>query len=114
MFMFLAFLFACSESNRQPTSPEACEKMGMGAQKDDCWSEHAITIFHQDESRGVALVETQITDQRIADYIWLTVTRDYNPSSKVYCNKIADSALKKRCLVLVNRPHLHRDILRTE
>ena len=112
MFFFLVLAMACRDSVQQPASPDDCEAMSQGELRDDCWSLHAVSLFKDDEAKGISMVETQISDQKIADYIWLTVTREHNPSTRKFCERIKSSALKERCMVLVSRPHLHRDILR--
>ena len=50
-------------------------------------------------------------DSLVRDYIWLKVTREYNPASQKYCQKIQDKTLKERCITLVRRPHLYKEKL---
>ena len=114
MFFFLVLSMACNDAPHKPNSPDDCQDLNKGELRDDCWSEHAVTVFKDDEARGISIVETQISDPRIADYIWLTVTREHNPSTRTFCDRIKDRALKERCLVLVSRPHLHRDVLKSK
>ena len=113
MFFFLSLFLACRNSP-QPTRPEDCMAMSKGALRDDCWSDHIHSVFKQDEAQGMKVIREQISDPLIADYLWLTITREYNPSTRKYCEQINNASLKERCMVLVSRPHLHRDILRAK
>ena len=92
--------------------PEDCAALSKGANADECWAQHAPALFKTDPARGVAVVESDVSDQRIRDFIWLTVTREVDPSSYKYCDKIQEAALQDRCRVLVSRPHLHRELLK--
>ena len=71
-----------------------------------------MEVFNKDPSKGVKVVQEQISDQQIRDFIWLKVTREYNPATREYCDLIQDKTLKERCHTLSSRPHLHRDVLR--
>ena len=86
----------------------------MGSERDDCWSVHIVERFEKDPVLAEKTVSEDISDPQIRDFIWLKVTREYNPSTRRYCEKIKDKALADRCLVLVSRPHLHRDELRNQ
>ena len=86
--------------------------MSKGDSRDDCWAEFIVSVFKENEKKGIAIVEKEISDPKIADYIWLKVTREYNPSTRKFCEKIRMSLAKERCLTLVSRPHLHREVLR--
>ena len=111
MFLFLVLTLACDNST-VPRSSEDCMGMNKGELRDDCWSNHILSVFEENEKRGTDILNDHISDPQVADYLWLMVTRDYNPSTRKYCDRIMNSALKERCMVLVSRPHLHRDILR--
>ncbi len=93
--------------------PSDCEAMGAGAARDECWSTHAPTLFRatSDPDAAVALISQQVEDQQIRDFIWLTITREVDPSSYRYCRLIEEQALAERCRVLVSRPHLHRELV---
>ena len=91
------------------TGPEDCEPL-RGAEADECWATHAPALFKQDPKKGVATVEQKVSDSHVRDYIWLTVTREVDPSSYQYCDRIVEKALADRCRVLVSRPHLHREL----
>jgi hypothetical protein len=112
MFLFLLVVMGCQNSPEVATSPEECMAMKKSDRRDDCWAQQAVSLFKSDEEKGLKMIESQISDPKIADYIWLTVTREHNPMTQKYCDRIRNGDLKERCLVLVRRPHLHRDILR--
>ncbi|MDG1481894.1 MAG: hypothetical protein P8R54_20050 [Myxococcota bacterium] len=110
--VLISFLFACNTSSWD--SPEDCEALSAGERRDDCWSVHAVELFKTNPDRGESLVEEQVSDQQIRDFIWLQVTREVNPGSYRYCEKIQESVLQERCKTLVSRPHLHRELLQGE
>ncbi|MCB9781057.1 MAG: hypothetical protein H6742_20980 [Alphaproteobacteria bacterium] len=103
-----AWLFVLSCGGVGAPTPERCEAMGAGAARDECWATVAPQLFADDPARGEQLVEAQVQDQKVKDFIWLTVTREVDPGSGQYCQKIVEPALKRRCMTLVSRPHLHR------
>ena len=104
------FLFACRQEKL--SSAADCEKLAAGSTRDDCWSLHIVSLMQQNEKKGMEVIQTQIDNSQIRDFIWLKVTREYNPATRKYCQRMQDEVLKKRCISLVSRPHLHRDVLR--
>ena len=110
--VLLSFLLACNTGSWD--SPEDCEALSAGEQRDNCWSVHAVDIFRTDPDRGTQVVEEQVSDQQIRDFIWLQVTREVDPGSYRYCERIQESVLQERCKTLVSRPHLHRELLQGE
>jgi len=94
-----------------PQSPEDCVDIGDVAKRDDCYAQVLPAVFRGDPVKGVSLTESAVTDQTVRDFIWLEVTRDVDPNSNKYCNRIKDPVLADRCRVLVSRPHLHRDLV---
>ena len=106
----LVWLTGCTGNSWR--SAEDCAQLSAGAERDDCWSSHITEVFRKDPVQGQKIVEEQVQDPQIQDFIWLMITRDVDPTSHQYCQKIQDKALKERCRVLVIRPHLHREILK--
>jgi hypothetical protein len=100
---------ACRPST--PTTPEACASLASDAEQDECYLTVLPSIFKLDPQRAVALTEQSVHDAATKDFIYLTVTRDIDPNSDKYCDRIVDARLKDRCRVLVSRPHLHRDLI---
>lgn len=109
MALWIVLLLGCSP--REPQSPSDCEGIGDAAARDDCYAVVAPALFRTDPKAGVALVEGKVTDPTVRDFIWLEVTRDVDPNTPRYCERIQDAALKDRCMVLVSRPHLHRGLV---
>ena len=107
--MLLWILLACQSQTW--SSAEDCEKLPMGPNKDQCWSVHLMEIFKDDLETGDRIAQAQIQDSRIRDFIYLSVTRELEPSTTKWCDKMTEVAMKERCQVLVSRPHLHRDVL---
>lgn len=105
----LLLLPACGSLD--PKTPEDCAGIGDTAKRDDCYVKVLPDVFRADPARGVELVDTAVTDPTVKDFIWLEVTRDVDPNSNKYCNRIQDKVLADRCRVLVSRPHLHRDLV---
>jgi len=84
--------------------------MAAGAARDECWATVAPELFRADPVAAEALVREQVQDPTVLDFIWLTVTREVYPETPLYCEKIADEAMKTRCRTVVSRPHLHRSL----
>ena len=104
--IFLFSLFACSP---QWSSIDDCLALSRSSQRDDCLSTHAVDLFKRNPQKATQELPNLVLDPVILDYIWLKVTREYNPATQDYCKKIKDNLLKKRCVTLVRRPHLYRD-----
>jgi hypothetical protein len=92
--------------------PDDCAALSPGPSADECWAAHAPEVFRTDPAKGEAIVSQQVQDAQIRDFIYLTVTREVDPSSYRYCDKIQESAIEQRCRVLVSRPHLHRELMK--
>jgi len=115
LFLWLNFaLFGCggSEVPVSWTGPEDCEARDPGPLTDECWAAVLPDLFLEDRARAEKLVDARIQDVRIRDFVWLTITRDVDPGSYRWCDRIEDKALADRCRVLVSRPHLHRELVR--
>lgn len=104
----LWFLIACSPS--EPSVPADCEAVLSSSAKDECYAKVAPEIFRTDPAAGQSLVEEKITDVTVRDFVYLKVTREVDPSTTRYCDRIQDRVLADRCRVLVSRPHLHRGL----
>ncbi len=104
----LWFLIACSPV--EPTSPSDCEAVLSSSEKDECYAKVAPEVFRTDPVAGQALVEQKIADVTVRDFVYLKVTREVDPSTTRYCERIQDRVLADRCRVLVSRPHLHRGL----
>lgn len=108
MVALLLLLLGCGPSRY--TSADQCADLSSGARQDDCWSQTLPALFGTDRARAERLTRESVSDPRVRDYIYLTVTRDVDPGSMKYCELIQEAALKERCRVLVSRPHLHREL----
>lgn len=96
------------------SSVDDCKALRPGGRADDCWAKFAPDVFRTDAKAGIDIVEHRIRDPRVKDFVWLTVTREVDPSSYKYCDRIQDKALADRCRVLVSRPHLHRALMKAK
>ena len=92
---------------------EDCHQLKRRDIKDDCWSNFIVDVFMQDKAEGEKIMEEQISNSKVRDFLWLEITRKVDPTSMIYCKKIQDKTLLERCRTLVSRPHLHRETLRT-
>lgn len=101
-------LLACSQGPVSFTSPDQCRTMEAGPARDECWAAMAPELFRQDPTGAEQVVIEQVQDPKVLDFIWLTVTREVDPGSNRWCEKIQDPAIGARCRTLVSRPHLHR------
>lgn len=112
--MWLAF--ACSSQTPSYDSPDACAALPAGAQRDECWSLQAVPLFQRYRSQpdlAEQVIEEQVSNPDIRDFIWLEVTKGFAPQSYRYCERILNGALKERCKTIVSRPHLHRELLQS-
>lgn len=98
-------------STALPTTPEGCAELRSDSARDECFLAILPGIFRTDPARGIELTLSSVTDPATRDFVWLTVTRDIDPNSDKYCERITDTLLKDRCKVLVSRPHLHRNLI---
>ncbi len=105
----LLLVLACSGGGGTTyDDPAQCEGMAAGAERDECWAATAPALFAKDPVAAEQIIVTQVEDPKVRDFIWLTVTREIDPGSTRWCEKIQEAALAERCKVLVSRPHLHR------
>ena len=109
MFLLLFLCFLGCNKGSSWNSVEDCRTLSPSSDRDDCLSEHAVSLFVQDPKKAEKELISMVKDPIILDYIWLKVTREYNPASQKYCFKIKDKALRDRCATLVRRPHLYRE-----
>lgn len=108
--MIAILLLALGCTPEEFTSVDQCEAMSGGASQDACWAETLPALYRTERARAETLTRERVSDPRVRDYIYLTVTRDVDPGSIRYCEMIEETALKERCRVLVSRPHLHREL----
>ena len=90
-------------------SVEDCLSLSKGTARDECLSEHVVDLFRTDPTAAKKQLPDLVQDPIILDYLWLKVTREYNPATRDYCMLTQDRILKQRCLTLVQRPHLYRE-----
>ena len=94
------------------TTQEDCQTLPKGSEKDDCWGHFIVEIFQQDSKKGMEIIQQEVSDPNVQDFLWLEITRKVDPTTTRYCQLIQSQTLKKRCQTLVSRPHLHRETLR--
>jgi len=105
---FVLSLFSCHTQSSWDSVSE-CLSLQKGEKKDDCLSIHGVELFEKNPKNAKKTIQEAISDPLIRDFIWLKVTREYNPATQEYCKEINNKALKERCITLVRRPHLHRE-----
>jgi len=110
MWIPLLFLLSCQKASW--SSVQDCKTLKMGTDKDNCWSIHLLEVFSKNPQEGMTILQQEISNQRIKDFLLLEITREIDPTSLQFCQQIKDKALGDRCRLLVSRPHLHRDTLR--
>jgi hypothetical protein len=101
---------ACAGSGGNAT-PADCAALPVGPAADACYVETAVPAFRADPVAADAAVQSRVQDAQLRDFIYLTVTREVDPTTPRWCDKMGDRTLKERCMVLVSRPHLHRELL---
>ena len=107
LLVSLPALSACRTGD--PRTPEDCVA-STGAAADECYQRVAPAVFRQNPDAGIALVEEKIQDPTVRDFVYLSVTREVDPNTTRYCDRIKDKTFADRCRVIVSRPHLHRDL----
>ncbi len=105
----LALLSVSACRTGDPQTPADCAA-STGAAADECYQRVAPAVFRQSPEAGIALVEEKIQDPTVRDFVYLSVTREVDPNTTRYCDRIKDKTFADRCRVLVSRPHLHRDL----
>lgn len=109
---FLMFVSCKSTPDQAWSTQEDCAKLATGDVKDDCYGHFIVDIFKSDAKRGMEIMQQEISNDNVRDYLWLEVTRKVDPTTTKFCQLIQSQTLMKRCQTLVSRPHLHRETLR--
>lgn len=106
-------LFGCSGSSTNSwTTIDDCTSLQKGQIRDDCYGQFLIELFKEDANRGLQIIQQEISEPNVRDFLYLEVTRKVDPTNTRYCQLIQSTTLAKRCTTLVSRPHLHRETLR--
>ena len=84
-----------------------CESL-HGENRDQCLATEILTHYKTDPRKYDQQLNT-IQNHSVRDYVLLELTRSINPHSRERCDLIKSKTLRKRCLTLVARPHLHRE-----
>lgn len=108
----LYFLGACAGSG-DPTSADDCRDISNAKARDECFMAVAPAVFRESADAGEALVR-EVSDPLVRDYIFHKVTREVDSSSYRFCDQIQTPELAENCRTLVQRPHLHRDLVGKE
>ena len=113
IFVFLKMTCGCIGATQPEwSSIDDCDSMSIGQIRDDCYGHFLIDVFKQDANRGLRILQQDISDKNVRDFLYLEVTRKVDPTTTRYCQLIESPTLAKRCTTLVSRPHLHRETLR--
>ncbi len=111
--LVMTSILACYSTPKASWStPEDCAALPAGDVKDDCFGHFIVDIFKSDPKRGMEIMQQEISNDGVRDYLWLEITRKVDPTTTKFCQLIQSQTLMKRCQTLVSRPHLHRDTLR--
>ena len=111
--LVMTSILACQSTPKASWSTqEDCAALPAGDVKDDCFGHFIVDIFKSDPKRGMQIMQQEISNDRVRDYLWLEITRKVDPTTTKFCQLIQSQTLMKRCQTLVSRPHLHRDTLR--
>ena len=109
----MTVILACQSTPKQAWSTqEDCVALPAGDVKDDCFGHFIVDIFKSDSKRGMEIMQQEISNDGVRDYLWLEITRKVDPTTTKFCQVIQSQTLMKRCQTLVSRPHLHRETLR--
>ena len=108
----ILFMGCQSTPDKGWSTQEDCASLPAGNVKDDCYGHFIVDIFKSDAKRGMEIMQQEISNDNVRDYLWLEVTRKVDPTTTKFCQMIQSQTLLKRCQTLVSRPHLHRETLR--
>lgn len=103
----LAFALALMALSGAACGPADCAARAAGPDRDACYLDQAPALFRADFEAAAAAVERDVGDPLSRDLIWLTVSREVDPSNARTCARIGDAQLAERCRAYVSRPHLH-------
>tara|TARA_B110000305_G_C18918441_1_gene393950 strand:- start:102 stop:506 length:405 start_codon:yes stop_codon:yes gene_type:complete len=113
MVCWMVALSGCTGSSAKAwTTVEDCSVLELGDVKDDCWGHFIVEVYKKDAKRGMEIMQQEISNDSVRDYLWLEITRKVDPTTTKFCQMIQSKTLLKRCQTLVSRPHLHRETLR--
>ena len=113
MVCWMVALSGCTGSSSKAwTTVEDCSALELGDVKDDCWGHFIVEVYKKDAKRGMEIMQQEISNDSVRDYLWLEITRKVDPTTTKFCQMIQSKNLLKRCQTLVSRPHLHRETLR--
>ena len=113
MVCWMVALSGCTGSSAKAwTTVEDCSALELGDVKDDCWGHFIVEVYKEDAKRGMEIMQQEISNDGVRDYLWLEITRKVDPTTTKFCQMIQSKTLLKRCQTLVSRPHLHRETLR--
>jgi len=107
---FVLLFLSCGSGSKTENSAEGCASIEDVGQQDECWSRIAVEVYRQNPEEGEALVE-RISDPLVRDYVLLAFTREIDPSTARWCQRIQNTQMRSRCRVLVSRPHLHQELV---
>ena len=107
--MVLIVLLACQPAPDAPDPIPGCDSLS-GETLDRCLVDLGVKTAKSDVDAGVALIE-QVSDPLLKDYGWYSLTRDVDPTSNRWCEKIESQKLGERCRVFVSRPHMHQHLI---
>lgn len=99
----LALLIGCAASR----DPATCRALDAGPARDGCFAAIAADVA-DDDPRRAQTAAAEIADVDTRDFTFFSLTRA-DPTTSRWCAQIQDVTLAQRCMVLVNRPHLHPD-----
>lgn len=107
--MSLLVILACQPDPASWSTVDDCESLS-GATQDECFLQVGVETAKTDQDAGVAIIE-RISDPLVKDYGWHSLTRDVDPTSYKWCEKIQNEKLADRCRVIVSRPHMHEHLV---
>ena len=113
LIVIVSLTVACqSTPDKGWSTKEDCAALPAGNIKDDCFGHFIVDIFKSDSKQGMEIMQQEISNDSVRDYLWLELTRKVDPTTTKFCQLIQSQTLMKRCQTLVSRPHLHRETLR--
>ena len=93
-YVIVSILFmGCQSTLTKVGVQEDCASLPIGNVKDDCYGHFIVDIFKSDPKSGMKIMQQEISNDDVRDYLWLEVTRKVDPTTTKFCQLIKSQTL---------------------
>ena len=89
-----------------------CDSL-LGQDREACFADRILQQYESEPQNMLLLLDKKLSSTK-HDFVLMELTRQYHPQSRHLCQKITDSILQERCMMMVSRPHLQRKKMNKE